>query len=372
MVAGCNLDSVETSKSTEGITEDKEEFSANEESNGSTIAITNVRVFEGDKLSDPKTIVIEDGLISSRTTGDIIVDGNGGTLLPGFIDAHIHLSSEVGEEELEQMAEWGVTTVFDMGSDPEAINSLRELPELPGILSNMGEPLTKSDDAIKMVDDQVDLGADYIKIFLEDGPEAPSLQEVVNLVEAAHHHNKLVIAHVTSIDNVQIAIDAGVDVLTHTPFAPLPESLVKDIAEKEVIIIPTIAMMKGVKNVMVPDDPSIDHVLTTVQNANKAGIPVIVGTDANTVEPGSPSPFGVEHGLGFHEELELMVEAGLTPLEVIQSATITPAKLFGLEDRGVIEVGRRADLILVEGDPTVDIKAVEAIKGVWIEGVQVK
>ena len=72
-----------------------------------------------------------------------------------------------------------------------------------------------------------------------------------------------------------------------------------------------------------------------------------------------------------HEELELMVKAGFTPVQALQSATSVPSKVFGYNDRGVIQTGRRADLLLVEGDPTVDIKATRAIKGVWIRGLKV-
>lgn len=369
LVAGCQASSGETSKNIEEGTKDQGKPVASEEPVEGTIAITNVRVFEGNELSELKTIVIEDGLISSHTSGETVVDGNGGTLLPGFIDSHIHLSEEIGEEELERMAELGITTVLDMGTAPETINNLRELPDLPEIFASMGQTALGD---IEMLDDQLALGADHIKIFLEDGPEAPSFQGIVDVVEAAHNNDKLVVAHVTSTENIQLAIDADVDILTHTPFTPLPESLIEEMVENDVILIPTIGMMKGVKGVVMPDDPSIEHVLTTVLNAHNAGVPVVVGTDSNTLAPGSPAPFGVEHGTGFHDELELMVEAGLTPLEVIQGATTLPSQIFNFEDRGLIEVGRRADLVLVDGDPTVDIKAARAIKGVWIKGVQVK
>jgi imidazolonepropionase-like amidohydrolase len=73
-----------------------------------------------------------------------------------------------------------------------------------------------------------------------------------------------------------------------------------------------------------------------------------------------------------HDELALLVEAGLTPVEVLRAATVLPANYFGFEDRGVIEVGRRADLLLIEGDPTRDIAATRTIRGVWVAGVQVR
>ena len=100
LVAGCQASSGETSKNIEEGTKDQGKPVASEEPVEGTIAITNVRVFEGNELSELKTIVIEDGLISSHTSGETVVDGNGGTLLPGFIDSHIHLSEEIDRKSV--------------------------------------------------------------------------------------------------------------------------------------------------------------------------------------------------------------------------------------------------------------------------------
>ena len=71
-----------------------------------------------------------------------------------------------------------------------------------------------------------------------------------------------------------------------------------------------------------------------------------------------------------HHELQLLVKAGLSPIEALRSATSVPARRFGLEDRGMIEVGKRADLLLIEGDPTTNIGDSLNIKGVWKKGVR--
>jgi hypothetical protein len=94
-----------------------------------------------------------------------------------------------------------------------------------------------------------------------------------------------------------------------------------------------------------------------------AHVDVLTGTDA-------PNP-GTTHGASLHRELELLVKAGLTPTEALAAATSVPAKRFGLEDRGSIAVGKRADLVLVDGDPTKDITATRKIVGVWKTGVAV-
>jgi imidazolonepropionase-like amidohydrolase len=94
---------------------------------------------------------------------------------------------------------------------------------------------------------------------------------------------------------------------------------------------------------------------------HRAGVPILAGTDA-------PSP-GLAHGLSIHHELELLVRSGLTPLEALASATSEPARAFGFRDRGRIAEGLRADLVLVNGDPTVDITATRDIVGIWKLGV---
>ena len=99
----------------------------------STTAITNVRVFNGENLTEPNTIVIENGVISEKTTGDIIVDGSGCTLLPGLIDSHIHLDDI---DNLKQAAKYGVTTMLDMTTvSSELVDSLRNKSGITDIRS---------------------------------------------------------------------------------------------------------------------------------------------------------------------------------------------------------------------------------------------
>lgn len=94
----------------------------------------------------------------------------------------------------------------------------------------------------------------------------------------------------------------------------------------------------------------------------RAGVPVLAGTDATPYSPG--------HGAGLHRELELLVRAGLGNEETLAAATSVPARHFGLDDRGRISPGLRADLVLVAGDPTADIRATAAIVDVWRRGVR--
>lgn len=95
----------------------------------------------------------------------------------------------------------------------------------------------------------------------------------------------------------------------------------------------------------------------------------MAGTDANAA-PGSPAP--IQHGKGLHDELALLVAAGLSPVEALRAATVVPADLFGLQDRGAVLPGRRADLVLVDGDPTHEITNTTAIRGVWIKASKIR
>ena len=359
------------------------------------IAITHVKVFDGQELTDERTVVIDNGVISDATTADRIVDGQHGTLLPGFIDSHVHL---MGVANLEQGTQWGCTTMLDMGSQSmAATNSLRHregLADIRGVgnpasapggmqTTRMGFPassaVTGPGDAARFVAARVSDGADYIKVIVEDprrmGSAALDVATIAALVEAAHKVGLKVIAHVTTLVALTNAADAGVDILTHAPLdADVDGSLAKSLATRGIVSVPTLIMMRTVASVterMPTHGPGIDyaHARLTVSALYNAGIKILAGTDANSA-PASPAQ--IQHGKAFHDELGLLVEAGLTPVEALRSATVVPAEYFGFTDRGVIEAGRRADLLLIDGDPTQDIAATRAIRSVWVAGVKVR
>ena len=358
--------------------------------------IRNVRIFDGTEIAGQSKVVIEDGVISGKNAGELVVDGTGCTLLPGLIDSHIHL---YGRGSLEEMARYGVTTAMDMGTrSPDVADSLRNLPGLTDIRSSyspafakeselsgkMGFPVssnvTGTGDAERFVKEQVARGADYIKVILEEasinGGGADFPPEILGaIVEAAHQHGKRVVAHVVSPGTYAEAIEAGVDVLTHIPFiARLPQPLIERMTARNLVSVPTMVMMKGIvetikqKNLMAPLD--YDFVRQTVSDMHTSGVTLLAGTDSNMGD--STTPFSAPYGVSLLDELGLMVEAGLTPAEALRSATGVPAGYWGLTDRGVIKPGNRADLLLVAEDPTTDISALKNIKAVWISGTEVR
>jgi imidazolonepropionase-like amidohydrolase len=105
-----------------------------------------------------------------------------------------------------------------------------------------------------------------------------------------------------------------------------------------------------------------------VRALHDAGVPILAGTDANATPAAPASP---AFGESLHDELGLLVDAGLTPGEALAAATSVPADRFGLGDRGRIAEGLRADLVLLDADPLEDVSATRRIQGVWCAGVRV-
>ena len=356
-----------------------------------SIQIVNVKVFDGINLTDADKVVFEDGVISGSDAGEISINGQGATIIPGFIDSHVHLYEK---SNLEELCKHGVTTALDMANrSVDLIRELKGYGSLTNVLSccypaftdgsalaqKMGFPaqaIVKSvDDADRFVKEQIASGADYIKLILEDNGvnEGIAFPEQVlrAVVENAHKYGKKVIAHVASPASYQTATDAGMDVLTHIPFTgKLSRKLVKQIAFQKIVCVPTIYTMKGIVEMIKKKVPLIPFSYKIIQKnmarMYKYDVTFLAGTDANMNDP--TSPFSAPYGSSFLGELELMVACGLSPVEVLQSATSVPAQYWGLCDRGIIKAGKRADLILIEGDPTRDIHAVRNIKRVWIQG----
>ena len=357
------------------------------------IALTNVRVFDGRELHGPTTVVIEGGIVGDDSAGARIIDAGGATLLPGLIDAHVHL---LKEGHLQQLADFGVTTALDMGAwPPSMVDSLRNRTGMADIRS-AGIPATTAGSshshlpgwpaeemvdgpagAAQFVTDRIAEGADYIKLIVDTpGPN----QEILDaLVAASHRHGKLTVAHAASTSALDMALQAGVDMITHAPLdRPLTESTTARILAQGCVMIPTLTMMKGVVDRVAavaasqPEGvpaagPSYESARDSVAELHRAGVPILAGTDANA---GPGIPFSPRHGESLHDELELLIEAGLSTVEALRAATVLPAQHFGLHDRGVIEPGRRADLVLIDGDPIADIRATRQIRRVWCAGVE--
>jgi imidazolonepropionase-like amidohydrolase len=231
--------------------------------------------------------------------------------------------------------------------------------------------------AARFVTDRIAEGADYIKLIVDTpGPD----QEILDaLVAASHRHGKLTVAHAVSTAALDMALRAGVDMITHVPLdRALTASTAARIFAQKCVMIPTLTMMKGIVDRVAaaaasqPEGvpaagPSYESARDSVAELHRAGVPILAGTDANA---GPGIPFSPRHGESLHDELELLIEAGLSTVEALRAATVLPAQHFGLHDRGVIEPGRRADLVLIDGDPIANIRATRQIRRVWCAGVE--
>ncbi|WP_433562493.1 amidohydrolase family protein [Nocardia sp. CA-151230] len=351
-------------------------------SSASRTALDNVRVFDGRALTEPTTVVIDGDHIGTDDTGAERLDAGGAILLPGFIDAHVHIHDA---QTPGLLAAHGVTTGLDMASLAEVVAELRNTVGTSDIRSAgmaivgpegmhgkfLGEPaiIRSADQAESAVSQRHSTGSDYIKLVLEapgdGGPDAAAAKAVV---AEAHARDLLVIAHATNPAAYIMALDAGVDIITHVPVvSALPQPVIARLAAEGKVVVPTLTMMEGMAAAHgVPG--AFADALANVGALRAAGVPILAGTDANS-SPGVP--MNPAFGASLHHELELLVRAGLSPAEALDAATALPAKHFGLTDRGAIAPGLRADLVLLDADPLADITATTQIRGVWSAGIPV-
>ncbi|MFI6597414.1 amidohydrolase family protein [Nonomuraea sp. NPDC050536] len=232
--------------------------------------IVNAKVFDGTQSQDWTSVRFADGLItkcsatSAAQEGDEVIDAGGGTVLPGLIDAHVHLAPGA----LAQSLTFGVTTVLDMFSQPDLVAGAKEQagsrPDVADVRSSGvgatapgGHPsmmyppfptLTAAGQAEQFVAERIAEGSDYLKIISGTGGLWPSLdsETIKALVTAAHASGLVVVAHVSSTAGVEEVVSAGVDVLAHVPAdAELDKALVERMAEAGIVVGPTLATIEN-------------------------------------------------------------------------------------------------------------------------------
>lgn len=345
-----------------------------------------VRVYRDDTFGEPEDVVIDGGVIGTDSAGAEEV-GSGGYLVPGLIDCHVHL---YGPQTLEALSAHGVTTGLDMSSPAPLVAALRGLPGVTDIRSPLiaaSSPTSAHAERLKAIPGaqeahvsgpadadawvarHVDQGADYIKVVID----LPGFdQETVDaLVAASHTRGLKVVAHASRHDAVDMAQRAGVDILTHAPLdRPIEAAQAAELTAAGAVIVPTLTMMQGIVARVAAaggPGPSYAPARASVAALHAAGMPILAGTDANATPAAPASP---AFGTSLHDELELLVDAGLTPVEALNAATSEAAQHFGLDDRGRIEAGLRADLVLLDRDPSTDIGAIRTITGVWCGGIR--
>ncbi len=379
------------------------------------LAIINVRVFDGEKVLPHRGVLLQHDRIVALLDGEAPagaarLDGRGGTLLPGLIDAHVHTFDR---KQLERSLTFGVTTALDMFTSPELLQKL-QAEERAGAAKDRADlrsagtlvtapgghgtqygleiaTLARAEDAEAFVQARIQEGSDFIKIIYGDTAGAIpnlSLASLKAVVAAAHRHDKLAVVHVNTAKDAWEALEAGADGLVHVYGKEAAVGNVAQLAKSSgSFVTATLAVHGGASGtrhgeVLLKDaglSPFLDAIaasqlqarfpkpsntwevaLKSVRELHAAGVDILAGTDA-------PNP-GTTHGASLHHELQLLVEAGLSPMEALRAATALPARRFSLGDRGRIAPGMRADLVLVAGDPTTYILATRDIQHVIKEG----
>lgn len=346
------------------------------------IAIENVAVFDGHQLRHGQTVAFADGVIVADVAGaQTVVDGQGHYLLPGLIDCHVHVHDA---DDLAVLARHGVTTCLDMGTkDLAGLLALgggvgtcdirsSGIPAMPAGGRHARQPgfprrllVTSADEAAAFVDDRLTDGAAYIKIMVE--PEGPDAAIVQALAAAARARGRTSIAHTRSGATVAKAVAAGVDVVTHIPEDEiLSDATVVQMQARSSVTVPTLVKTL-LTTEQVPGTADYAQLKGSVTKLHAAGVAIFAGTDANK----HASSVSVPYGASLWRELALLVDAGLSPVQALQAATSEAAVYFGLDDRGAIAPGKRADLVLLSADPVADIGNVTAVQRVWSKGVEV-
>ncbi|ETS76536.1 hypothetical protein PFICI_11923 [Pestalotiopsis fici W106-1] len=353
--------------------------------------IENASIFDGQDITGPRTIIIDGSQISHDSTAakeDTVVDGTGCTLMPGLIDCHVHVDSP---SQLASFAGHGITTVCDMACFPmEKYEKLRsadgpttwlgaglpafaqesthgKLLKFAGV--GMDQAVHSPEDAVRFVADRVQDDVNYIKIIADlPGIEQECLDKIQ---EEARGQGKMTVAHTAQYAAFSRGLHAGFDILTHLPTdKPLDKPMVDQMLSQGTVAVPTLTMSENMTSSwtmrLIRGKMEFQHALDSVAAMHLAGVPILAGTDANNTPI-----LAVPAGTSLHHELELLVKAGLSPIEALRAATSSAAKHFHLNDRGMIRPGLRADLLLVEGNPAEDIIATQKIQRVWSAGKEV-
>ena len=444
---------------------------------GNMLAIVNASLLDGTGAPARRTTIsIRDGTIVSLDDAPMadtrILDAQGMTVLPGFIDSHVHFQAVPGavhrrdddatrralmHRHLRAHVANGVTTVLDAAIAAEALREIRAYLGAGGVgprvmalgptfhnpggymdgaaLSDYWSPRWRAsatpDDVDALYRDYEDIedlvGVKVAATYGHGGPfdiydtHSPEMLAVIR--QRAEDHGRPIYVHVNDNRGVDIALELSAHALTHlVPDKPSDEQL-KRLRRANMHVIPTLYVYESftmryrpgfldapMVRLTVPDverettrDPiawnqymktfvrlvapylpewfagwwgdvylTEDRMRSLVRNLQEnlmlhqiAGVPIVMGTDSG----GWPHMLNMFHGPTALREMELMAEAGMTPEEVIRAATVTPARMMGIEDLvGTIEVGKRADLIVVRGDPLESISVLGELEWVIKDG----
>ena len=358
------------------------------------LIIQNVKLFDGDSLYEHATVLVQRDTIAeilldeTEFTGQNVIEGKGKTLIPGLINAHVHVNNRKNKTDVQQLqeaAQAGVLTVLDLFREAKTAQRLREMRDTPGqadffsagplatIPSAHGTQwiptptLSTPVEAAGFVQDRIAEGADFIKIVKEESIIKVGMQDDVlyELVKESQKAKLVSVVHVDVLRNALVAFDAGANGIAHMWLwdkNPIDEESLAHLASRPFFVTPTLMLYKH-EPIYQSTGLPMKFFAAQVKQLQDAGITILAGTDADN--------FGMNLGVDLHEESEIYVVGGMTPVEALKAATSNIADAYRLNDRGRIAVGKRADLILIEGDPTEEIKDLAKISNIWQIGEEI-
>ncbi|NUO60539.1 MAG: amidohydrolase family protein [Hamadaea sp.] len=383
------------------------------------LALRAARLFDGESsaLVEQPVVLVDQGRIVAAGTGleppadAEVVDLGDATLVPGLVDAHIHLTFDastdpvgrfdrVDDAELlagarvaaERALQAGVTTVRDLGDRNYVTLALRGEPGLPRILS-AGPPITSMkghcwflggealgvDGVRRAVRERAERGVDVVKVMATGGELTAGTQPHLAqfglaamraAVEEAHRAGLPITAHAHGAPGIFNAASAGFDSVEHCSFttetgASPDAGVIQALLANGVTVSATLGHLPGF-----PLPPRIAALIPQLSGVfhqiREAGVPVVCSSDGG-IGPAKPHDC-LPYGVG-----EMVTLLGYTPAEALRSMTSQAADLCRIGDRvGRIRPGYEADLLAVAGNPLTDPEAVHDVVGVWRGGVRVR
>lgn len=349
-----------------------------------TTVIRNANLLYGAglRLVEGVTLVIEGRSVAGidggpARAGAATVDASGSLLIPGFVDAHVHIGFADPTEVLRR----GVTTVRDLGWPPGEIFSLARASAVPGFdgplvlaagpihtapggyptraawaPAGTGREVHDEDEARTAAREAVAAGAAAVKFSLNP-PVGPVFERATleALVDAAHESHTIATGHVYGVEELQKALDCGADELAHMLMSEeeIPDALLGRMVAAGMTVVPTLSIRFGRDR---------EVAVANLTRFRAAGGKVVYGTDLGNE---GPAP-GIDR-----TEVRAMTEAGFDTMAVVRSATVDAARHLGLESKGVIEVGKDADVVAVPLDALDHPEALSDVRMVWREGRRV-
>ena len=351
--------------------------------------IREVTVFQAGSFIEKLDVLVENGTIKKIGKGlksnDLVVAGEGQTLLPGLVNAHVHAWLPY---HLYNAAWNGVMYVHDMHSTNESADALRKLRgeaqfadfSGPGFAATVAKGhetqfgyevpvIGPGRSCYQFIDAQIAAGADHIKIIYEPAAPTLTLEQVDSLISRTHWHGKKAVVHISKADDAMKVMRLGADGLVHIwRDRQLTDEEMSEFASSGIFVVPTLAVTEKVASYYEQkqiDKPVITRLqmLEELRRAYEAGVTLLTGTD--------PPNFGLDYGQSLHHEIALFVEAGIPVSEVLQSATVYPHEVYG-HPVPTISEGMPATFFLVKGDPREDIKVTTNISKRWKGGTLIE